>query len=60
MAPALSVAGVPAASIAADYARTDGCSGATIPRTLAHLEDRHGGVPPYLLKDGATDSRLRR
>ncbi|WP_410583532.1 tyrosine-protein phosphatase [Amycolatopsis sp. lyj-108] len=60
VALALSVAGVPAASIAADYARTDGRSGATILRTLAHLEGRHGGVPTYLLEPGATDSRLRR
>ncbi|WP_037305493.1 tyrosine-protein phosphatase [Amycolatopsis orientalis] len=58
VALALSVAGVPAASIAADYARTEGCSGDTILRTLAHLENRHGGVRAYLLAGGASPVQL--
>ncbi|WP_340687591.1 tyrosine-protein phosphatase [Amycolatopsis coloradensis] len=58
VALALSVADVPPASIAEDYARTDGCSGDTILRTLAHLNDRHGGVHAYLLKGGATHAQL--
>ncbi|MFC9250200.1 tyrosine-protein phosphatase [Amycolatopsis thailandensis] len=59
VALALSVAGVPSASIAADYALTEGCVGDTILRTLAHLNDRHGGVHAYLLKGGATHTQLR-
>jgi protein-tyrosine phosphatase len=59
VALALSVAGVPPASIAADYALTDGCSGDTILRTLAHLDNRHGGVRAYLLKGGANPAQLR-
>jgi predicted dithiol-disulfide oxidoreductase (DUF899 family) len=59
VALALSVAGVPPASIAEDYALTDGCSGDTILRTLAHLDDRHGGVEAYLLKGGASHAQLR-
>lgn len=60
VALALSIAGVPPASIAADYALTDGCTGDTILRTLAHLHDRHGGVACYLQKGGASDTRLRK
>ncbi|EMD24683.1 tyrosine-protein phosphatase [Amycolatopsis azurea] len=60
VALALSVAGVPPASIAADYALTAGCDGDTILRTLAHLDDRHGGVRAYLLKGGATPAQLTR
>ncbi|MFI7122357.1 tyrosine-protein phosphatase [Amycolatopsis sp. NPDC049868] len=58
VALALSVAGVPPASIAADYALTEGCSGDTILRTLAHLENRHGGVFTYLTKGGASRTQL--
>lgn len=58
VALALSVADVPPASIAEDYARTKGCSGDTILRTLAHLNDRHGGVHAYLLKGGARHAQL--
>lgn len=60
VALALSVAGVPRAAIAADYALTDGCDAATILRTLTHLDDRHGGVRAYLLKGGAHDAQLKR
>jgi protein tyrosine/serine phosphatase len=60
VALALSVAGVPPASIAEDYARTDGCSGDTILRTLTHLDDRHGGVRAYLLVGGASCIQLER
>ncbi|GHF50344.1 hypothetical protein GCM10017566_24320 [Amycolatopsis bartoniae] len=50
---------MPPTAIAEDYALTDGCRGDTILRTLAHLDDRHGGVPAYLLKGGATPAHLR-
>lgn len=59
VALALSVAGVPPTSVAADYARTDGCGGDTILRTLTHLDHRHGGIPAYLLTGGATRTQLR-
>jgi protein tyrosine/serine phosphatase len=59
VALALSVAGVPPTSIAADYALTDGCSGDTILRTLTHLDNRHGGVRAYLLTGGASHTQLR-
>ncbi|MFD2420790.1 tyrosine-protein phosphatase [Amycolatopsis pigmentata] len=58
VALALSIAGVPPASIALDYALTEGCSGDTILRTLAHLDNRHGGVRAYLLKGGASHAQL--
>jgi protein tyrosine/serine phosphatase len=58
VALALSVAGVPAASIATDYALTEGCSGDTILRTMAHLDSRHGGVRAYLLAGGASQNQL--
>ncbi|MER6665691.1 tyrosine-protein phosphatase [Amycolatopsis japonica] len=58
VALALSVAGVPASAIAEDYALTEGCSGDTILRTLAHLETRHGGAFDYLTKGGATRTQL--
>jgi len=59
VALALSVAGVPPTSIAADYALTDGCSGSTILRTLTHLDNRHGGVRAYLVTGGASHTQLR-
>lgn len=58
VALALSVAGVPPTSIAAEYALTDGCSGSTILRTLTHLDNRHGGVTAYLLTGGASHTHL--
>ncbi|MCE7003223.1 tyrosine-protein phosphatase [Kibdelosporangium philippinense] len=59
VALALSVAGVPPTSIAADYALTEGCSGDTILRTLTHLENQHGGAHAYLLAGGASHAQLR-
>ncbi|MFD5245109.1 tyrosine-protein phosphatase [Amycolatopsis sp. NPDC058340] len=59
VALALSVAGVPPESIASDYALTEGCGGDTILRTLAHLDDRHGGAFTYLTKGGASRAQLR-
>jgi protein tyrosine/serine phosphatase len=59
VALALSIAGVPRTSIAADYARTDGCRGATILRTLTHLDNHHGGVHAYLRTGGASHTQLR-
>lgn len=59
VALALSVAGVPPTSIAADYALTDGCGGDTIRRTLTHLDNQHGGVRAYLLNGGASHTQLR-
>ncbi|GIH20620.1 tyrosine-protein phosphatase [Rugosimonospora africana] len=55
----LAVAGVPTQRIAADYALTDSCSPATILRTLAHLDARHGGVVAYLSAGGAEPSHFR-
>ncbi|WP_331253134.1 tyrosine-protein phosphatase [Micromonospora echinospora] len=48
----LTVAGVAAEDIAADYALTDSCSPQPMRHTLAHLDQRHGGVRAYLLAAG--------
>jgi protein tyrosine/serine phosphatase len=58
VAMTLVVAGVPAALVAADYALTDGSEPETILGTLAHLEDRYGGVAAYLLDGGVEPGRL--
>ncbi|WP_144123468.1 tyrosine-protein phosphatase [Catellatospora sichuanensis] len=62
----LRLAGVDNGLIADDYARTEGCSSQPMLHTLAHLEERYGGVEPYLLQTGtelvmqqAVRSRLR-
>ncbi|MEH0972379.1 tyrosine-protein phosphatase [Micromonospora sp. CPCC 205546] len=46
----LTVAGVAADVVAADYARTEGCSPEAMLHTLAHLDDRYGGATPYLAR----------
>ncbi|SCE88876.1 Protein tyrosine/serine phosphatase [Micromonospora viridifaciens] len=48
----LAVAGVAAQDIAADYALTDACSPQTMLHTLAHLDQRYGGVTAYLVEAG--------
>ncbi|MFE9692682.1 tyrosine-protein phosphatase [Micromonospora sp. NPDC005806] len=54
----LTVAGVAAQDVAADYALTDGCSPQTMLRTLAHLDERYGGVTPYLMEAGVEPGML--
>jgi protein-tyrosine phosphatase len=48
----LAVAGVTPDDIAADYARTEGCSPLPMLNTLAHAEIRYGGAAPYLIGSG--------
>jgi len=48
----LAVAGVGPAEIAADYARTDGCSPAAMLNTLAYAEQHYGGAKSYLIGGG--------
>ncbi|MEU8074584.1 tyrosine-protein phosphatase [Catellatospora citrea] len=48
----LRLAGVDHRLIADDYARTDGCSPEPMLHTLTHLDERYGGVAPYLLRTG--------
>lgn len=54
----LRLAGVDDGRIADDYARTEGCSPQPMLYTLAHLDERYGGVEPYLLLTG-TDHDLQ-
>jgi protein tyrosine/serine phosphatase len=56
---ALLVAGVPAEVVASDYALTEGCSPQVMLGTIAHLEDRFGGVEQYLLDGGVTEDQLQ-
>jgi len=58
VALALSLAGVPAESIATDYALSDNCSPATMVNTLTHLAARYGGVAEYLIGSGMTPAHL--
>jgi protein tyrosine/serine phosphatase len=58
VAVALAAAGVPAADIVADYARTDGSPPATMSTTLRHLDDVYGGAAAYLLAAGVTPAQL--
>ena len=60
VALALAAGGVPAGSIAEDYALTDGCAPNTILRTLTHLDRNHGGTTAYLRTGGASDAQLRK
>jgi hypothetical protein len=53
----LDLVGLPRPLIATDYEFSD-ASAATILRLLTHLDDRHGGTRPYLLKSGATTEQL--
>lgn len=48
----LTVAGVAAGQVAADFALTEGCSPQPMRHTLAHLDDRYGGALPYLVEAG--------
>ena len=58
VALALSVAGVPADQIAADYALTPDVHPDSIPNTLRHLDARYGGVTGYLRAIGVRDERI--
>lgn len=48
----LTVAGVAAQDVADDYAVTDACTAQTMLNTLAHLDQRHGGIAAYLMAAG--------
>jgi len=54
----LAVAGVGPKEIAADYARTEGCSPLPMLNTLAHTERRYGGAASYLIGSGAEPQLL--
>ncbi|GHJ48027.1 protein-tyrosine-phosphatase [Catellatospora sp. TT07R-123] len=54
----LRVAGVGEEDVAADYALTDRCAPAPMLKTLAHLEQRHGGAEAYLAGAGVTAAEL--
>jgi len=58
VALALSLAGAPVDSIAADYALSEGSIPATMVNTLAHLEAEYGGVADYLIGSGLTPAQL--
>lgn len=55
----LRIAGVGRAAIAADYALTAGTSPQTMVNTLVHLDERHGGAEPYLIRSGVGAAALR-
>jgi protein-tyrosine phosphatase len=48
----LAVAGVDPDEIAADYARTEGCSPLPMINTLAYADRQYGGAVPYLIGSG--------
>ncbi|MFD6175791.1 MULTISPECIES: tyrosine-protein phosphatase [unclassified Isoptericola] len=54
----LSVAGVAPERVADEYARTEGCDPGTMLNTVAHLEDRYGGVAAYLTGSGVAPAQL--
>jgi protein-tyrosine phosphatase len=58
VALALHLAGVPAESIAADYALSDDAPPAMILNTLAHVKAQYGGVTNYLVSSGVAPDRL--
>ncbi|MFB9239222.1 tyrosine-protein phosphatase [Plantactinospora siamensis] len=54
----LSTAGVAPADVAADYARTEGCSPLPMANSLRHLAQRYGGVESYLVGGGLDAAEL--
>lgn len=54
----LGVAGVPAATIVADYALSFSAIPETMDDTLAHLDAMYGGITPYLRAIGVTDAEI--
>ncbi|SCL38970.1 Tyrosine phosphatase family C-terminal region [Micromonospora pallida] len=54
----LTVAGVAAEDVAADYALTDACTPQPMRHTLAHLDQQHGGARSYLLAAGVGEEAL--
>jgi protein-tyrosine phosphatase len=58
VALALAVAGVPAAVIAEDYARTEGADPAAMTDTLRHADERYGGVAGYLRDVGISPAEI--
>jgi protein-tyrosine phosphatase len=61
VALALTVAGVPAAEVAADYAATahlNGCAPETMLGLLDHLTTEYGGVAGYLVRHGMAAEEL--
>jgi protein-tyrosine phosphatase len=55
----LQIAGVDPATIADDYARTEGCSPQTMLNTLTHLDRQHGGAHAYLTRSGVPANAIQ-
>jgi protein-tyrosine phosphatase len=56
----LALAGVPPATITADYALSFSAVAETMDATLAHLESAYGGVEQYLRTAGVTEQEIAR
>jgi protein-tyrosine phosphatase len=56
----LALAGVPAATITADYALSFSAAAETMDATLAHLESAYGGAEAYLLAAGVVVDEIAR
>ncbi|MCA1670240.1 MAG: tyrosine-protein phosphatase [Thermomicrobia bacterium] len=56
----LGIAGVPAATISADYALSFSALSETMDATLSHIETTYGGIAPYLHTTGLTDDEIAR
>lgn len=56
----LGIAGVPAATISADYALSFSALSETMDATLAHIERAYGGIAAYLHAIGVTDGEIAR
>lgn len=54
----LALAGVPAASIVAEYALSFGATADTMDTTLAHLESVYGGIAAYLRAAGMAEEEI--
>ncbi len=56
----LGIAGVPAATISADYALSFSAVSETMDATLGYLESAYGGIAPYFRAIGITDEEIAR
>lgn len=56
----LGIAGVPAATISADYALSFSAVSETMDATLAHIERAYGGIAAYLHAIGVTEDEIAR
>ncbi len=54
----LGIAGVPAATISADYALSFSAVSETMDATLRYLESAYGGIEPYVRAIGVTDAEI--